>query len=96
MNKTSSNYPNEVVCKYDHTKNCNLSPIRSCSSGGYCSSNPTRFLGKPITRGQKNFLISRGYEEEDIQDMTMVQAGDEIARIKLEAPVGTFKTWIDV
>ena len=85
-----------AICKYNLEQVCSIPYNRSCSCGGYCSHDPNRFKDKLITKGQVNFLLSKGYAEEDIINMSLTEAGDEINKIKREAPLGTFKVWGEI
>lgn len=82
-----------VICKYDRTKICVVPYEKSCHVGGYCSHDPNRFKDKDITSGQVKFLTNKGYKEEDIINLSILEAGDLIKKVKREAPAGTYKIW---
>lgn len=74
------NWNHCAYCKYNSSKQC--SSEFSCLRGNYCSSNPNRFNGRDITKGQIKFLIEHGFSIEQIEDLDFKSAVEKINALK--------------
>lgn len=73
---------NVFCCKYNKKRPCSREAESRCVNGAYCSYDPTRFDNRKITKGQILYLLAHGMKEEDIKDLSYLEAGSMIHGIK--------------